>query len=476
MRRRMNLQFLYLRGETWWYNRRVPSKYAHLDTRNRIRISLKTDSKEKACAQRDELVKADEAYWISLLAVEQNSSTFTNEQVAALEKRYLDAKRRALEVGFDYLPIEILANQRPFAEVYDRLKIVERRSSNDGVPRASDAEALLGGAGVPKVTVSQALEIYFDEIAVDEQLYKSENQRYQWRKVKKRSIAYFIDQSGDKPLVDIDRDDAIRYKRYWIQRMSPSQSNPVSASTANRHIGNIRALFRAYFKHLGEESRENPFRNLNFAVKIKTEVPAFEPDWIQTKILRPGIFAGLRAELQLIAFSLIETGCRPSEIINLQPEDIVLHTDVPHILIKARSHGKGKREIKTVSSERELPLVGVSLEAMKRAEGRAFSHYQDRNELFSSNLMQAFRRRGLFPTKAHKIYSLRHSFEKRMQEANLDYGLRCLLMGHKTDRPAYGDGGSLEYRRDELMKICLDFDPKVFDLFDAEHEDWCLTN
>lgn len=67
--------------------------------------------------------------------------------------------------------------------------------------------------------------------------------------------------------------------------------------------------------------------------------------------------------------------------------------------------------------------------------------------------MKAFRARDLFPTENHRIYSLRHSFEKRMLEAGLDYGLRCLLMGHKNSRPSYGDGGSMSYRRNELLKI-----------------------
>ena len=40
-----------------------------------------------------------------------------------------------------------------------------------------------------------------------------------------------------------------------------------------------------------------------------------------------------------------------------------------------------------------------------------------------------------------------------MQETGLDYGLRCTLMGHKNTRPQYGDGGSLEYRRKEMLKI-----------------------
>ena len=88
-----------------------------------------------------------------------------------------------------------------------------------------------------------------------------------------------------------------------------------------------------------------------------------------------------------------------------------------------------------------------------RACPEGFPHYRDRGELVSANLLKAFRHRGLFPTTDYVIYSFRHAFEKRMLEAGIDYGLRCTLMGHKTDRPAYGDGGSMAYRRDELEKI-----------------------
>lgn len=69
-------------------------------------------------------------------------------------------------------------------------------------------------------------------------------------------------------------------------------------------------------------------------------------------------------QARLIVYALIETGCRPSEIANLLPEDIRLGDAVPHIRIRPR---KG-REIKTQTSIREIPLVGVSLEAMKRAK------------------------------------------------------------------------------------------------------------
>ena len=69
--------------------------------------------------------------------------------------------------------------------------------------------------------------------------------------------------------------------------------------------------------------------------------------------------------------------------------------------------------------------------------------------------MKYFKTNGLLETPAHRIYSIRHAFEKRMLEADIDYGLRCILMVHHNTRPSYGDGGSLEYRRDQMQKFTL---------------------
>ena len=73
--------------------------------------------------------------------------------------------------------------------------------------------------------------------------------------------------------------------------------------------------------------------------------------------------------------------------------------------------------------------------------------------MLSSSLTKAFKVRDLIPSSQHRIYGFRHSFEKRMLETGIDYGLRCTLMGHRNPRPEYGDGGSLEYRRNEMLKI-----------------------
>jgi hypothetical protein len=49
-----------------------------------------------------------------------------------------------------------------------------------------------------------------------------------------------------------------------------------------------------------------------------------------------------------------------------------------------------------------------------------------------------------------------------MLEAGIDYGLRCELMGHVNERPKYGDGGSMAFRREQLLKIAHQFDRRLF--------------
>ena len=283
--------------------------------------------------RRDSFEEADNDYWAAMriVAVEAPGNSV---QKAAMAKRYAAANARALAIGFVYKPVSELANPDNIDDVVARLMALKQ--SEEGEVQRRQAEAILGGVDSPKTTVSEALEVYFNEIAVDDQLGKSKRQAYQWKKVKRLSASYFIDVVGDLPLVDITREHALKYQRWWRDRMlSPAEGEKaVSPNTINRHIGNIRVLYRSYFTHIGEEERPNPFRNLFFKARSRVEVPAFEDDWVRTKILKPGGLLGLRPELQLITYMLIETGCRPSELINLRPEDIHLEDEVPYISIK----------------------------------------------------------------------------------------------------------------------------------------------
>lgn len=445
-------QFLIFRHNRWNYHRRIPKKFESVDGRKFVRMTLGTNSIDVARMRRDALVQADDEYWASLLIAATEGAAANGPSRIVADKRYKSASARAMAHGFAYSPASILRDIADADELIERALTLKATKGNDSGPKKRDAEALLGGVEMPadQTKVSEAFKLYVDEIAFDEQYNKSPKQKYSWEKTKRTSINYFIDVIGDLPISGISRDDALSYRSWWMERMIPREEGekPVKPNTANRHIGNIRTLYDAYFTHRGEEGRANPFRKMFFKGESRVDVPSFEDEWVRSKILVPGLFDDLRWELRWITYILIETGCRTSEICNLMPDDIQLDAKVPFIRIRPRQN----REIKTETSIRDIPLVGVALEAMRQAPN-GFEHYRDRGELVSANLMKAFRQRDLFPTTDHVIYSFRHAFEKRMLEAGLDYGLRCTLMGHKTDRPAYGDGGSMEYRRDELCKI-----------------------
>lgn len=441
-------KYLQFRENHWHYRRRVPTRYAPYDGRGTIRFSLKTESLNIARIRRDAQMHADEVYWASLIEKEDEPTELGLKQQRELaERRYRRACLQALARGFTYATADELASMSDTEELIERIRAASKASEEE---QGIATESVLGGVERPSVTISDVFERYCNEIAIDDLIGKSDSQKRLWRKTKQRGVQYLINLIGDKPIDDITRADALAYYNWWKERIVPVEGQKaLSPNTANRDIGNIRVVYGAYFKHIGEEDRLNPFRNLTFkAKKAKGEVLPFEDAWVRSRILVPGILDGINEQARNILYALIETGCRPGEIGNLLREDILLDHAVPHIRIRPKKN----REIKTASSIREIPLIGVSLEAMRRAPD-GFPRYLDKPDLLSANLMKAFSLRGLFPTPKHKIYSFRHSFEKRMLEAGIDHDLRLTLMGHTNQRPSYGDGGSLEFRRDQLLKI-----------------------
>lgn len=456
----------YLRQRAGWYYyyRHIPRRVQPFYESQTIRLALSTQSRDIARMRRDELVEADDAYWAQLKLSLDLEKAGQAMDTAHARKRYEIAKARAMAAGYTYRPVEQLADPSQIEDIVRRLLTVEQQTTSDGRLNEAVVNAVLGGVSEPNTTVSEAMDIYKSKIALGELRSKSPAQKKLWHATKDRSLRYFVEVIGDLPIAEITREHAQAYFDWWNQQLSPDDPDekPKKPKTAARHFSDIRKLYAEYFRYMGEEDRQNPFRNMNFKGKSRTVIPAFPDAWVRQKILIRGALDGLTEELHLVTFMLIETGCRPSEIINLRPEDIVLKAKVPHIAIRARED----RETKTETSIREIPLVGVALEAAKRAPG-GFPRYVDKSNSFSAAMSAAFRRRELFPTADHVIYSFRHSFEKRMQEANIDYALRCLLMGHKHDRPKYGDGGSLSYRRDELMKIAHPVPTDLFADFDA---------
>ena len=128
---------------------------------------------------------------------------------------------------------------------------------------------------------------------------------------------------------------------------------------------------------------------------------------------------------------------------------IVLDAEIPYIRIQAEG-----RLLKTDHSERDIPLVGLALEAMKR-HPEGFPRYFDKGSSLSATLMKHFSNRELLPTAKHKIYSFRHSFKDRLKAVEAPEELIDEMMGHRTDKPRYGDGYGLRLKLKYLQMIAF---------------------
>ncbi|RWP64858.1 tyrosine-type recombinase/integrase [Mesorhizobium sp.] len=441
-------RYLTKRQGNFHYKRRVPVTIAHLDERApHVRTSLKTDDRGLARRKRDLLEAADDALWASLI---------TKGVTDPARRRYEAAVKRVEALDFTFHGAGYFEQPEAFDDLVDRLRHVLATGQQDQI-----MEPLLGAIEVPKMTVSKAFELYCDEIVADELVNKSQVQKDQWKKVKKRAISNFIRLVEDKPMEEITIDDAKKIYRHWLARIAPKEGKATAgASSGNRDLGNMRVLYEAYFKHMGDARRPNPFEGLGFSLKKKRSRPPIPTDWIRDTVMKPGNLATLNEEARGILLIMIETGARPSEICNLEPHAIRLSNKVPHLSIEPREDPDNPREIKTESSRRLVPLVGVALAAAQRHKA-GFPLYRNRENDLSATLNKYLRANALLPTKSHTVYSFRHSFEDRMKEGGLEDELRRLLMGHTVDRPKYGSGGSLDWRRRELMKIVLPFDPSI---------------
>ena len=438
------------------YKRRVPKAVAHLDSRAPvIRISLKTADTVTAQRKRDEYEEADNALWAQLLG--------GNNLDAAVEE-YKRAVRRAEARGFAYRPGQMIADSS-HDDLFRRLEAILDRSTP-----ITTAHAVLGNVEIAPETVTAALKVYCDEIVWDELQGKSPNQLRDWKEHKERAVNNFVACAGtDLPMKEITKDHAVAFYKIWLSRIAPKQGIATHVpSTGNRDLGNMRVLYFEYFNYRGEPSRANPFDGLHFEEEDEERKrPPFPTEWIRDVILASGRLAGLNDEARAILLIMVETGCRPVEICNLLAQHIKLDAPVPYIQIRPVKKGDHKRETKTLSSVRDIPLVGVSLAAMQKFPGGFSNRYRDRSgTAWSSTVAKFFKTNDLTPEPAEgekrcTAYSLRHSFEDRMKQAKLDYELRIDLMGHTSKRPDYGTGGGMAYKRDELLKIMLPFDPSI---------------
>lgn len=433
---------IFQRGKKGTYTLRlwVPERFRPVETRKELFVSLKTTDWAEA-------TRAAVAVQERILA---DLNAKLTGQAAPSGHDHLKAVRDlALSSGFQYKPAAELA-AGPLDDILRRIEALGQKD-----PRAENGtmvEALLGGAAEPGVMLSSMFEEY-ERISGDKTRGKTPDQVRTWRNARLRAVKNFLGVVGDKPIDAIDTADALAFKLYWVERIEDPDGTANQPSTANKDMFYLGAMLGDLYRSQGK-AEVRPFKGMRLAEDGGREIEPFERDWIREHLLCDNPLPGLNEEARDALLAIVNTGCRPSELTGLRPEDIRLDAPIPYIDIHKRF-----RKLKTDASVRKIPLWGVSLEAMlRRPDG--FPTYRDKT-LWSNTVGKYLRdakgRDGkpLLPSDRHRPYSLRHSFEDRMTDAEIPERTAADMMGHTIRRERYGKGPTIEKKLEVIQRISV---------------------
>lgn len=430
----------------WYYRRRIPSDVAklHINSKTRkpesqIFHSLKTSDKALACKRADEKTRQLDGLWA---AHRRNHCDRPDPAVslARLEAAGLkagDGKTAVDEYGLPLPPIddfiESLIGLRDFTEEAAPVSAQDKLTLD-----------ILNGAPVPK-TLKDVHDLYLS-------LGKGPKNKV-GRGQFDRAWNLLFEVTGNKVLADVRRADANEYVSRLIDR-------GVSAETIRKYISQISPAIKLAIKEF-ELNATNQFEGLVISNKGE-EAPHKRIPYTdaELKAIKSKCYE-VNDPSRWLLLALADTGARLSELLGMEKADVFLDAPIPYIHIRPNS----VRRVKTDGSNRTVPLVGDALWAFKTAVKQSSiyvfpSLLPDELGLdfssgnVSSNLGKWLKTNKL-SRKGQAIHSLRHTIADRLRNAGISKELMDAIGGWKTEgiSSRYGEGYSLEAKRDALLKI-----------------------
>jgi len=277
-------------------------------------------------------------------------------------------------------------------------------------------------------TIEEALELYFNVIGKGRQkLFFTTAQRY---------IGYLIECLGNRSIDQYTSKDATILREWLIKK-------GLSNSSLQRVFSGIKAVINFVTLELGLEC-QNAF--------AKVYLPS-NTDAKKRHAVTPSNMAKIKAEclsldddIRWLVAIIFDSGMRLSEAAGLMLTDIRLDEETPYIDLKPHPH----RRLKTASSERKIPLVGLSLWAAKRLKQHCtglycFPRYTN-SERCNSNSASAAINKWIKTVggSSDVIHGLRHSFRDRLRAVEAPTDMIDQLGGWALESVGQGDGDGYE--------------------------------
>jgi len=288
-------------------------------------------------------------------------------------------------------------------------------------------------------TIEEALEIYLH--------LKGEGKQKLFFATAHRHINYLVECLGVRPIDSYTSKDATLLREYLINK-------GLSTSSLKRIFSGIKAVINLVIQEHGLECK-NAFARIYLSSNTDAK---------KRHAVTPSNMAKIKAEclaldddIRWLVAIIFDTGMRLSEAAGLMLDDLKLEGPLPYINLIPHP----QRRLKTASSERKIPLVGMSLWAAKRLKQHStglycFPRYTN-GERCNSNSASAAINKWIKTVGGSNdvIHGLRHSFRDRLRAIEAPSDMIDQLGGWslKSVGQGYGDGYDLELLVKYLTKI-----------------------
>ena len=290
------------------------------------------------------------------------------------------------------------------------------------------------------ITLSEALDLYLR--------LKGRGKGEAFERTARRNIEQFYAVGGDPSIVDLTSADAATFRDHLIER-------GLSSSSVKRCFASIRSVVSLAIQEHGLQNT-NPFAKIFIPADDRGKTRPTMP--VKTiRILQAECEATADPNRHLLAL-ISDTGLRLSEALGLIKEDIVLDTEIPHLIIQEHPW----RKLKTASSERLVPLIGYSYwaaEQIMQIKGQfLFSNYTNVSKC-NANSASAALNKWLKPRvpEGCVVHSFRHALRDRLRSVECPSDISDAIGGWSTSGigHSYGDGYDLAVKQKWLQKIVI---------------------
>lgn len=286
-------------------------------------------------------------------------------------------------------------------------------------------------AAAETVKLSEAVGIYLR--------LKGQGRPATFRRAAERSCGYVIDVCGDKDITAYTKADANTFRDNLIER-------GLAGSSMTRVFGTVRSVFNFAAAEIGLDIT-NPFGKVyydrNAGVEDRQPLPLDAIRTLQSECRK------LDDDLRWLVALVPDTGMRLAEAAGVLKEDLKLDCAIPHVVVQEHPW----RRLKTVGSNRKVPLVGAALWAAQRVHNSAndskfaFPRYNSCDHT-NANSASAALNKWLKTHVSEKgtMHSFRHAMRDRLRAVECPADIVDQIGGWQTDGVghSYGQGYPLE--------------------------------